>query len=68
MIEDLSKYGHAIGNLFPAPLRLEDWEQYRLTDEHVEFYRENGYLAGVRMLNDAQIEVLKKEVMDLNIV
>jgi hypothetical protein len=64
-IEDLSKYDHTIGNLFPAPLRLEDWEQYRLTDEQVEFYRENGYLAGVRMLNDAQIEVLQKEVMDL---
>src|SRR5258705_4692866 len=65
MIEDLSKYHHFIGNLFPAPSRAEDWLQYRLNDDQIEFYREHGYLAGVRLLNEEQIEALKNEVIEL---
>jgi hypothetical protein len=36
-----------------------------LSDEQVEFYHENGYLAGIRLLDDAQIEVLRGEVLEL---
>jgi hypothetical protein len=36
-----------------------------LSDEQVGFYRENGYVAGIRLLNDEQIEVLRREVLDL---
>ena len=64
-VEDLSTYHHPIGSLFPVLKRLTDWDQYRLTNEQLEFYRDYGYLAGVRMLNDEQIEVLQKEVMEL---
>ena len=65
MIEDLSRYHHLIGNLFPAPARREDWNKYRLSDEQVEFFREHGYLAGVRLLNEEQIEALRNEVIHL---
>src|SRR5258705_2632088 len=65
MIEDLSKYHHFIGNLFPAPSRAEDWLQYRLNDDQIEFYREHGYLACVRLLKEEQIEALKDEVIEL---
>lgn len=64
MTEDLSQYHHPIGNLFPT-VESNDLAQLRLSDEQVEFYRENGYVAGIRMLNDAQIEVLRREVLDL---
>jgi hypothetical protein len=36
-----------------------------LSDAQVEFYREHGYLAGIRLLNEAQIEVLRREVLEL---
>lgn len=65
VIEDLSKYHHLIGTVFPAVAQSLDWEQYRLSDDQLNFYRENGYLAGVRLLNDKQIEVLQEEVMEL---
>ena len=65
MIEDLSQYHHFIGSLFPAPSRAEDWLQYRLNDDQIEFYRKHGYLAGVRLLNEEQIEALKNEVIEL---
>jgi hypothetical protein len=63
MTEDLSQYHQPIGDLFP---RAEhDASQFRLSDAQVEFYREHGYLAGIRLLNEAQIEVLRREVLEL---
>lgn len=65
MTEDLSKYHHAIGNLFPTAKTTEELMRFRLDDDQVAFYRENGYLAGVRFLNDEQIYALRNEVMAL---
>ena len=36
--------------------------EYRLSDEQVEFYKANGYLAGVRVLEDPQLEALRSEL------
>jgi hypothetical protein len=65
MIEDLSEYHHLVGNLFPATGSAEELRRYRLDDDQVAFYREHGYLAGVRLLSDEQIEALRMEVMAL---
>ncbi len=65
MIEDLSTRHCLIGDLFKKPTTAEEWTRYRLTDEQVESYRENGYLAGIKLLDDEQIEVLRKELSDL---
>src|SRR5687767_1319912 len=65
MVKDLSTHHHLIGNLFKSPVTSEEWTQYRLSDEQVDFYRENGYLAGIRLLNDEQIEVLREDLAAL---
>ena len=65
MTDDLSEYHHAIGNLFPTAKTTEDLMRFRLDEDQVAFYRENGYLAGVRLLNDEQIYALRNEVMAL---
>jgi ectoine hydroxylase-related dioxygenase (phytanoyl-CoA dioxygenase family) len=65
MVEDLSTHHKLIGNLFREPPTSEEWAEYRLSDEQVEFYRENGYLAGVRLLNHEQIEMLRAELAGL---
>ena len=62
MLEDLSRYHTPISDLFPRPITTDDWESYRLSNEQLEFYREHGYLAGIRILNDDQIEALRREV------
>ncbi len=62
MIEDLSIYHRPIGGQFPWPITIGEWSRYRLSPEQVEFYRRNGYLAGVRLLTDEQVEVLRKEL------
>ena len=61
MIEDLSRYHRPITTLF----NTGEWDQYRLTNDQIEFFHTNGYLAGIRLLNDEQIEALRAELADL---
>jgi ectoine hydroxylase-related dioxygenase (phytanoyl-CoA dioxygenase family) len=60
MTEDLSRYHHAITDLFADQTR-----DYRLTDDQIRFYVENGYLAGIRILTDEQLDVLRGELAEL---
>ena len=66
MIDDLSKRHGSIGNLFKAPKTIEEWQQYRLLDNQIEFFDTNGYLAGIRLLSDEQLEALRTELADLS--
>lgn len=61
MIDDLSRYHYPVTRLFAS----DEWQRYRLSEEQVSFYREHGYLAGIRVLNDEQLEVLRGEVAAL---
>jgi ectoine hydroxylase-related dioxygenase (phytanoyl-CoA dioxygenase family) len=65
MHDDLSRYHEPISSLFPSPASLEEWQQFRLSEEQVEFFNENGYLAGVRMLTDEQVEALRAQLREL---
>ncbi|MCE9526261.1 MAG: phytanoyl-CoA dioxygenase family protein [Planctomycetales bacterium] len=64
MPTDLSLRHDLVGDLFQLPKTKADWEKYRLTDEQVAFYHEQGYLAGVRILTDEQIEKLRSELAE----
>ena len=64
MSDDLSTRQEPIGALFPWPPSRDELEQYRLSDEQVAFYREHGYLAGVRVLGDEQVELLRAELAE----
>ena len=61
-VPDLSKHHVPVGDLISLPLSRDEWEKYRLSDEQIAFYHENGYLAGVRILSDEQIEKLRAEL------
>ena len=65
MIHDLSLHHGLVGGLFLKPSSSEEWSKYRLSAEQVEFYCEHGYLAGVRMLSDDQVEALRDELQQL---
>src|SRR5438445_2005272 len=69
MAADLSTRHRPISKLFKSPLRAEEWSEFRLTDAQIELFHANGYLAGIRVLNDEQIEALRNELaclIDLN--
>ena len=62
MVEDLSKYHKLVGTLLGRDSAWKHVERYRLSEERVEFFRENGYLKGIRVLSDEQVEVLRAEL------
>ncbi len=61
---DLSNTHAPCGGLFTSPTSPKQWDDFRLTDDQVNFYHENGYLAGVRILDDEQIEALRVELSE----
>lgn len=61
MTQDLSRYHQPITDLF----KTDDAQRYRLTEEQVSFFRENGYLAGLKVLNEEQLETLRGELAQL---
>jgi ectoine hydroxylase-related dioxygenase (phytanoyl-CoA dioxygenase family) len=65
MNEDLSTQHGFVSNLFSLPGAKEDQSRLRLTDEQVEFYREFGYVSGIRVLNDEQVDALRLELAEV---
>jgi ectoine hydroxylase-related dioxygenase (phytanoyl-CoA dioxygenase family) len=65
MIKDLSTYHRPVTSLFSEPSSRE-LDRYRLTDQQIEFYETNGYLAGIRLLTDDQVEALRAELGNLS--
>ena len=64
MTDDLSTRHGLICNLFAVP-DSEEWRRFQLSNDQIEFYKENGYLSGIRMLSDTQIDVLREELVAL---
>lgn len=65
MTRDLSEVHGLIGNLFQWPRSTEEWRGLELSREQVECYREQGYVAGIRVLDDRQIEALREALARL---
>jgi len=53
-----------VGDLISIPRSRDEWEQYKLTDDQVAFYHDQGYLAGVRILTEDQIAKLRSELIE----
>ena len=63
--QDLSRQHHAISEMFIRPRAPDEWARHRLTPEQINFYQANGYVAGIRMLDDDQVEQLRAELTQL---
>src|SRR5690349_18349018 len=62
---DLSPVHELIGKTFKWPDLKKDWERYALTKEQVDFFNENGFLAGVPLLDNEQIETIRRELTEI---
>jgi len=65
MSQDLSRFHDPVGDLFAPFKGASDWENWRLSSDQIAFYHENGYLAGIRLLHDEQVEKLRAELGEL---
>jgi len=64
-VKDLAEKHQLISDIFKWPKSKEEWDQYRLSDEEVSHFHEQGYVAGIQLLNDAQVEVLRNDLDEI---
>jgi len=63
MAEDLAQHHGPIGQLFSQENYIES--ELRLSEDQLQFYEENGFVAGVPILNDEQVDELRDELSEL---
>ncbi|SRR5436190_11648341 len=64
-MRDLSTVHHPLNAVLDQPIGRSESYRYRLSADQLEFYHENGYVAGVPMLDDEQVDNLRKELAEL---
>ena len=65
MSNDLSIKHKLISDLFSWPSTSEQWDELRIDQKQIHFFHKHGYLAGIRLLNEPQIDALRNELADL---
>lgn len=65
MFKDLSTIHGFAGDLFSAPLSKKDWERYRLSDEQVAIFHHQGFLSGVKLIDEEHVELIRKELAEI---
>ncbi len=64
-VNDLSRVHKLVSDLFHWPTSKSEWEKFKLTSEQVSFFNENGFLAGIKMLDNAQVNFLRNELSEV---
>ena len=65
MSTDLSEAHAPVGQFLEQPRDFEEWQKFRLTDEQISRFNEQGYVAGIQVLDDRQVEILCSELAGL---
>ena len=68
VLTDLANHGHPIANIFQQPTCAAGWEKYVLSKEQIDFFQENGYIAGIKILDEQQVDLLNEELVQLHSV
>ena len=58
-MKDLVNIHALAGDIFARPSSASGWEALRLTAEQIEHYQQYGFLAGLRVLDDVQVDALR---------
>ena len=65
MSTDFADQHEPITDLFTQPASPEEWAAHQLSAEQIRHFLEHGYVAGVQLLQDAQIEALRIELAEM---
>lgn len=63
--KDLSSVHSLISDIFSWPDTAEGWREYELSKEQVDFFNVYGFLSGIKMLDEKQIEKIRKELSEI---
>lgn len=62
---DLAAYSNSISNMFEQPKSAKDWEPYLLTEEQMSFFKTNGFVSGIKIMTEEQVDLLNNELVKL---
>ncbi len=65
MTTDLGLKSGLLTDLFACPTQPEEWLQYTLSEEQLLHYKDKGYLHGVKLLNQDQVEALRSQLGEM---
>jgi ectoine hydroxylase-related dioxygenase (phytanoyl-CoA dioxygenase family) len=65
MVRDLSTAHHLVSDLVTLPQTPAGWDRFRLSDDQVRFFHENGYISRIKILDDRQVARLREELETL---
>jgi hypothetical protein len=63
--QDLAQFHSPVSDLFPQPASVAEWQALEINSGQVEQFNRDGFLPGIRLLNERQIEALRAELADL---
>jgi len=63
--KDLADYSHPISKMFVQPKTAKEWEQYMLSEEQVAAFKKDGFVKGVKILTEEQVDLLNNELVKL---
>jgi Phytanoyl-CoA dioxygenase (PhyH) len=61
-VKDLSTVHKLASDLFRWPATPGEWKQYELSQEQVDFFKTNGFVSGIKLLDEQQIETIRNEL------
>ncbi|GAA5221926.1 phytanoyl-CoA dioxygenase family protein [Membranihabitans marinus] len=62
---DLSNHHELLTDMFPQLSSEEIWANYRLSEDDVSFFNENGYLSHIKLLEEDQVMILRNELEEI---
>ena len=65
MSKDLSINHQPLTDLFPQPSSPEQWSAFQLSKEQIQHFDDQGYISGIKLLNDEQIKALNNELAEM---
>lgn len=65
MVQDLSQFHAPVSGLFPQPASAVERQVFQVSSGQVEKFSRDGFLPGIRLLDEPQIEALRAELADL---
>ncbi|WP_316836894.1 phytanoyl-CoA dioxygenase family protein [Pedobacter nutrimenti] len=63
--KDLAEYSHPISALFDQPKTAKEWEPYILSEEQIASFKKDGFVKGIQVLSEEQVDLLNMELVKL---
>lgn len=64
-VKDLSEVHELVGKIFQWPTSRDEWEQYKLSEDQIRFFTENGFVSGIKLLDNQQIGIIQNELAEI---